>query len=455
MTTASSRDGAPADGWAAAPVTPLTATALAVANMIGIGVFTSLGYQVRDLPSGFTLLALWAVGGIVALCGGLSYAELASAFPRSGGEYNLLSKIYHRAVGFLAGWLSATVGFSAPTALAAMAFSGYLAAVWPAAPQLACALAVVWIVALVQLLGTERASAFQNVSTFVKVALIVAFIAAATVYGSWQPLSFAPSAQDVGLIASPAFAIGLAFVMYSYAGWNAVTYIAGEVQNPQRTLPLSVVVAVALVTLLYVGLNAVFLLTTPVDRLAGQVSVASVAGEHIFGNIGGRIVGAVICIGLVSSISAMMWLGPRVTMTMGEDFRLLAAFARRTKSGVPVVAILFQLAVVTLLLLTQSFESIVEFIQFSLTISSFLAVLGVIVLRFTQPALPRPYKVWGYPLTPLLFLAVSLFMMINLLIERPAQSLAGAGMMLSGLLVYGIASKSTAGDPEGSHDRNP
>jgi APA family basic amino acid/polyamine antiporter len=455
MTTASSRDSAPADGWAAAPVTPLTATALAVANMIGIGVFTSLGYQVRDLPSGFTLLTLWVVGGIVALCGGLSYAELATAFPRSGGEYNLLSKIYHRAVGFLAGWLSATVGFSAPTALAAMAFSSYLAAVWPAAPQLACELAVVWIVALVQLLGTQRASVFQNASTFIKVALIVAFIAVAAVYGSWQPLSFAPSAQDVRLITSPAFAVGLAFVMYSYAGWNAVTYITGEVQHPQRTLPLSVVVAVALVTLLYVGLNALFLLTTPVDRLAGQVSVASVAGEYIFGDIGGRIVGAVICIGLVSSISAMMWLGPRVTMTMGEDFRLLSAFARRTKSGVPAVAILFQLAVVTLLLLTQSFESIVEFIQFSLTISSFLAVLGVIVLRFTQPALPRPYKVWGYPVTPLLFLTVSLFMMVNLLIERPKQSLAGVGMMLSGLVIYGIARRRTAGDPEGNHDRNP
>jgi APA family basic amino acid/polyamine antiporter len=234
--------------------------------------------------------------------------------------------------------------------------------------------------------------------------------------------------------------------MYSYAGWNAVTYIAGEVRDPRRTLPVSIVAAVVLVTLLYVGLNAVFLCTTPIDQLAGQVRVAVVAGQHIFGETGGRIVGAVICIGLVSSISAMMWLGPRVTMTMGEDFRLLSAFARRTRDGVPATAILFQLSVVTLLLLTQSFESIVEFIQFSLTISSFLTVLGVIVLRFTQPSLPRPYKVWGYPLTPLVFLAVSLFMMINLLIERPAQSLAGVGIMLSGLLIYGISLRKAGGD---------
>jgi len=229
--------------------------------------------------------------------------------------------------------------------------------------------------------------------------------------------------------------------MYSYAGWNAVTYIAGEVHDPRRTVPLSVIVAVAVVTLLYVGLNAVFLYTTPIDQLAGQIRVAAIAGQHIFGATGARIVDAVICVGLISSISAMMWLGPRVTMTMGEDFRLLSAFARKTRGGAPATAILSQVAVVTALLLTQSFESIVEFIQFSLTISSFLTVLGVIVLRFTQPALPRPYKVWGYPVTPLLFLAVSLFMMVNLVLERPAQSLGGVIIMLSGLLVYAVSAR--------------
>jgi len=447
MTIRSSGNGAPVnEPVPAAPVTPLTAIALAVANMIGIGVFTSLGFQVKDLPSGFALLMLWVVGGVLALCGGLSYAELATAFPRSGGEYNLLSRIYHRAVGFLAGWLSATVGFAAPTALAAMAFSEYFAGVWPGAPQVVLAVAIVWVIALVHLWGTERASGFQNVSTFLKVALIVVFGVAAFALGSPQQISFAPTAADVGHLASPAFAVGLAYVMYAYAGWNAVTYVTGEVRNPERTLPFSVVVAVAVVAALYVGLNAAFLYTTPIDEMAGKIKVAVIAGQHVFGETGGRIVGAVICIGLVSSISAMMWLGPRVTMVMGEDFRLLSAFARKTRNGVPAVAILFQLAVVTLLLLTQSFGSIVEFIQFSLTISSFLTVLGVIVLRYTQPALPRPYKVWGYPMTPLLFLAVSLFMMINLLIEKPAQSLAGVVVMLSGLLVYAVSLRYARGD---------
>jgi APA family basic amino acid/polyamine antiporter len=305
-------------------------------------------------------------------------------------------------------------------------------------------MAVVWIIALVHLLGMEGASAFQNVSTLFKVVLVVCLIAAAIVYGQPQPLSFAPAPADVQLIASPAFAVSLAYVMYSYTGWNAVTYIAGEVKNPRRTVPLSVIAAVALVTVLYVALNAAFLYTTPIESMAGQIRVAAIAGQHIFGTTGARIVDAVICVGLVSSISAMMWLGPRVTMAMGEDYRLLSPFASKTRSGVPANAVVFQLFVVTLLLLTQRFEAIVEFIQFSLTISSFLTVLGVIVLRFTQPELPRPYKVWGYPITPLLFLAVSLFMMTNLVLERPLQSLAGIGIMLSGLLVYAISTRRIA-----------
>jgi APA family basic amino acid/polyamine antiporter len=435
----SGSDATDARDTAAAPVTPVTAVTIAVANMIGIGVFTSLGFQVRDLPSGFALLMLWVVGGVVALCGALSYAELATAFPRSGGEYNLLSRIYHRAVGFLAGWVSATVGFSAPTALAAMAFGVYCARVVPGVPPVVYALALVWWVSLVHLRGVERATRFQNVSTFIKVALIVVFIVAAFALGGPLSISFAPSGDDAAHLVSPAFAVGLAFVMYSYAGWNAVTYIAGEVRDPSSTLPRSALAAVIIVMLLYVGLNAAFLYSTHVDRLAGQIDVAVVAGQNIFGDVGGRIVGALICIGLVSTISAMMWIGPRVTMVMGEDFRLLSAFARKTQNGVPAAAVLLQLGLVTVLLLTQTFESILEFIQFSLTISSFLVVLGVIVLRFTQPALPRPYRVWGYPATPLVFLAVSLFMMINLAMHRPMQSLAGVIIMLTGLLVYGLS----------------
>jgi APA family basic amino acid/polyamine antiporter len=318
---APANDGATAASSGAGSVTLVTATALAVADMVGIGVFTSLGFQVKDLPSGFSLVLLWTVGGVMALCGALSYAELAAAFPRSGGEYNFLSRIYHQAVGFLAGWVSATVGFAAPVALAAMAFGQYLTGVVPGAPPLLMAVLVVWLVTAVQLAGIQQAATFQNVTTLLKVALILLFIVAGFALGERQPVSFVPSAADFGYVLSAPFFISLFYVMYSYAGWNAATYIAGEIRDPRRDLPLSMLIAVATVTLLYVALNAVFLYTTPIAKLAGQVDVGLVAGKQIFGDAGGRMVGALICIGLVSAVSAMMWIGPRVTMAMGEDLR--------------------------------------------------------------------------------------------------------------------------------------
>src|SRR5262245_15389570 len=379
-----------------AKVSTATATAIAVADMIGIGVFTSLGFQVREISTGFSLLMLWIVGGLTALCGAISYAELATALPRSGGEYNFLSRIYHPALGFLAGWVSATVGFAAPTALAAMAFGVYFEGVLAGIPPLALGLGVIWIVALVHLIGIQHGSTFQNVSTAIKVVLIVAFIVAGFTVGSPQPISFAPSARDLDHLFSAPFAISLVFVMYSYSGWNAATYIVNEVREPERSLPFSLLAATLIVLVLSVLLNAVFLYTTPIQSMAGQLDVAVIASKHIFNEAGTRIVSLLICIGLISSVSAMMWIGPRVTMTMGEDISALRFFARTTQAGVPRAAILFQLAMSSVLLLTQTFEAVLDFIQFTLTACTFLAVLGVIVLRRTQRLLPRPLLVWGF-----------------------------------------------------------
>jgi len=417
-------------------VSMLTATAIVVADMVGVGVFTSLGFQVQAIPSGFSLLLLWVIGGAVALCGVFSYGELAAMFPRSSGEYNFLRQTYHPAVGFLAGWLSATVGFAAPVALAAMAFGQYAKAIVPGAPPLALGLGVVWIVSLVGLRSLRQSSAFQMIWTILKVTLILALLVAGFVLAKPQPISFAPSAADPSLVISAPFAISLVFVMYSYSGWNAATYIAGEMRDPQRSLPRSLLVGTSIVIVLYVALNALFLYATPIAELAGQIDVAVIAGKHIFGDLGGRIVGALICIGLVSSISAMMWIGPRVTTVMGEDMPILRVFARRSRSGVPTTAILFQLVVATLMLFTQSFEAVLDFIQFSLLACSFLAVLGVIKLRITRPELPRPYRAWGYPVTPLVFLSVTAFMMYYLVTQRPVQSLIGVLIMASGLAVY-------------------
>jgi APA family basic amino acid/polyamine antiporter len=422
-------------------VSVVVAIAIVVADMVGVGVFTSLGFQVTGIPSGFSILLLWTVGGVVALCGVFSYGELGAMFPRSSGEYNFLGRAFHPAFGFVAGWVSATVGFAAPVALAAMAFGEYGKSVLPSAPPMALAIGVVWLVSLVQLTGVRHSSTFQLVATILKVVLIVAFLVAGFVIATPQPVSFVPSSSDFSHIVAAPFAISLVFVMYSFSGWNAATYIIGEMHQPERNVPRAMLAGTLIVLVLYVALNAVFLHTAPIDKLAGQLDVARVAGSYIFGETGGRIVSAMICIGLISSISAMMWIGPRVMMTMGEDIPVLRPFARRSSGGAPAYAILFQLTVASLMLFTRSFEAVLDFIQFALLFCSFFTVLGVVKLRITHPELPRPYRAWGYPVTPAVFLLVTGFMMYYLLTERPLQSVLGILIMMSGLLIYAVFRK--------------
>lgn len=412
--------------------------------MVGTGVFTSLGFQVGDFtkwlgggfPSGFAILVLWLVGGVCAFCGSLSYAELAAALPRSGGEYHFLSKIYHPAIGFLAGWMSASVGFAAPVALAAMAFGRYFASVCPGIPAQVPSLVVVALVTAVHLRGGGFGSLFQNTATSLKVLLILALIGAGMCAGDAQPVSFLPKMGDGKLLTSAPFAISLVYVMYAYSGWNASTYIVSEMRDPARDIPRSVALGTLFVIALYVGLNAVFLLAAPMSELAGKLEVGQVAAAHIFGSTGGRLMAGLICAGLISSLSAMTWVGPRVAMSMGEDCRPLRFLARKTPGGIPVTAILAQSSIAAALLLSATFDAVLNYIQFSLTFCSFLTVAGVFVLRFRQPDLPRPYRTWGYPVTPLIFLAVSAWMMWHLLLSHPRESLGGLATMLLGLVIY-------------------
>jgi APA family basic amino acid/polyamine antiporter len=431
-------------------ITLLTATCIVVANMIGTGIFTSLGFQVGDLTTGFSILTLWFVGGICALSGALSYAELGAALPRSGGEYHLLGVIYHPALGFLAGWVSATVGFPAPIALAAIAFGQYFVKILPAMPSLVLghwtlppekylALAVILIATLFLLRDVRLGSAFQNTSTLLKVGLVLVVIGAGFFLTKTQPISFLPAAGDGKLIMSAPFAVSLVYVMYSYSGWNASIYLAGEVRDPARVIPRSVILGTVIVMFLYLAVNGAFLLSTPLSEMAGKLEVGLIAGNHLFGASGGKIMAGLICAGLISAISAMIWIGARVTMVMGEDMRLLRPLARCTKHGVPTTATLVQFGIAAILILSSTFSMVATYVLFSLQICSFLVVLGLIVLRFTQPHLHRPYKTWGYPVTPLVFLFISAWMLVHILRENPKESLLGLGMMALGLILYAIS----------------
>ena len=435
---ASSRTAAPVN-LPAGPrtrVSLLAAVSVVVANMVGTGVFTSLGFQVVSLSSGFVLLLLWVVGGICAFCGALAYAELGAAFPRSGGEYALLGRVFSRPAGFLAGWISMIAGFPAAVALSAIAFGRYLHGLFPSLPPQATGIAMLLAVTAVHWSGLRLGSRFQVTTTLMNVATIVVIVAAGLFVPWHGTVSFAPTREDLGTLFEAPFAISLVFVMFTYSGWNAATYISGEVARPERNVPRAVAIGTGVVFVLYLALNAFFLLSTPRDAMKGQVEVALVVARTAFGPFGGSVMGLVIAVLLVSSVSSMVWAGSRVTVAVGEDFPRLAILSKRSEGGAPRPAIALQTLVTLLMVATGTFESVLIFLQFTLLLCSFVTVLGVYVLRRREPDLPRPYRTWGYPVTPALFMACSLWMMAFVALQKPTESILGLLSLLVGVLAY-------------------
>jgi APA family basic amino acid/polyamine antiporter len=394
-------------------------------------------------PNVFPIIFLWITGGILALCGALCYAELATALPESGGEYHFLSRIYHPSLGFCAGLCSVLVGFAAPCAINALLFATYLK---DAIPQIAeycprwgehlIAIALVSGLTFAHLRSLSFTGLLQSSAMFITVSLITVFICAGFIFPDPQPVHFLPQAGDGAVLLGGTFWSCLVYVMYAYSGWNAATYIAGEVKDPAKTLPKALVYGTIFVMVIYVVLNAVFLYSTPLDVLSKNQEIAHEAGKRIFhSEYGARFVSGLMCIGLAANISAMVWIGSRVSQAIGNHFPILQILARTSETRVPWMALLIQLGIVLFLLAPHLYNTapadpadasnyvtlfggrvymvyddpgdIVKYVQCVLILCSTLTVFGVIVLRFTDPDLPRPYKAFGYPLTPLLFTAIS------------------------------------------------
>ena len=418
------------------------ATAVVVGNMIGVGVFTALGFQVADLPSGFAIAVLWLAGGLVAFCGAVCYAELVAMFPRSGGEYHLLGTALHPLPGFLSGWTSIIAGFPAPVALAAAAFGSYFSGSVLNLDATTLGIGIIIVVTAVHLINVTLSSRFQSIATLGKVLLIAVLIVAGFSVGEPQPVHFLPkSAADWNVIGSSGFAIALMWVHYSYEGWNGAAYIAGEVRDPQRNVPLALLSGTGIVTLLYVGINAAFLYAAPMSELAGNKEVGLVAAQHIFGEQGGRAMGAMISLGLISAISAMTWAGPRVSARMGEDYTLLRLLARRSSTGVPVVATLAQSALAIVILVSARFEQILMYVEAMLLLSSTATVGSLVWLRIRRPDLDRPYRAFGYPITPIVFVAITSYTLYWAAQRHPAESLMGVLFLVAGGGVYAACLK--------------
>ena len=428
--------------------TPKTATAIIIANMVGTGVFTSLGFQLLDINSVFALLMLWVIGGVAAFCGAVSYAELGAAFPRSGGEYNFLGRVYHPAAGFVSGWVSATIGFAAPIAAVALAFAKYSGAAlpweWSAGTEKFVAIALVLTLTFIHCLTRALSAGLQDSFTLIKIILIIGFCGAAFfLTPNPQSLTILPQASDGAIMTSASYAVALIYVSYAYTGWNAATYISGELASPQKSLPKILIVGTLVVTALYVMLNAAFLYAAPMADMKGEVEIGYIAAQNIFGENGARIAGAMLALLLISSVSAMTISGPRALQVLGEDIKTFRWFSRINGSGLPYNAIIFQSLVAITFIMTASFKTIIIFAGSMLAFNSFLTVMGLFVLRYKHKAIERPYAAFAYPVTPLLYLVITGFTLVFVIQDNPVSAWVGLGVIGFGLALYAITRNKT------------
>lgn len=443
----------------------LTVTAaIVVANMIGVGVFTSTGFQANSLHDPMTILLAWVVGGVLALCGAAAFAELGSMMPRAGGEYVYLREAYHPAVGFMSGWVSLTAGFSAPIAASSIAFATYLGILFPAiqgapwgtvdvgfgtivfGPQQAVSIGLILAVTALHSFDTKVGGWVQAVFTAIKVLLIALLILGGLVFGTGDWSNLAAQSGGLANVGTTAFATSLMYVSFAYSGWNAAAYIANEVERPERTLPRALLLGTGTVMVLYVLLNLVFLYAVPTSVLAGPtdsfapvIEVGDVAARALFGDSAGQLVSSVIAIALVSSVSAMIMAGPRVYAAMATDRALPRQLARHNVRGVPVVAVVTQGVIASLFVLVGDLGSLIRFVGFSLAIFAALTVGAVFILR--ARGLRAAYRTWGYPLTPIAFIALSAWIAYSQIRSQPKESAIVGGVLVVGALLYLVMSR--------------
>lgn len=417
--------------------------------MIGTGVFTSTGYQAASLHDPATIVIAWVIGGIAALCGAACYAELGSMMPKAGGEYVYLREAYHPIFGFMSGWVSLTAGFSAPIAAASIAFAKYVAAIVGPAHSVDGTAAVAglgdteqkWI-AIALILAVTALHAFdakwggriQAAFTALKVVLIVVFIGAGLMVGHGDWSHFASQGGGLANIGTKQFAIALMYVSFAYSGWNAAAYIAGEVEHPQRNLPRALLVGTGTVMALYVLLNVIYFYALPSPQLENVGEVGAVTAIQLFGNAAGILLSSLIALALVSAVSAMVMAGPRVYASMAADGALPRVLAWHSDRGVPSVAVAAQGVLAILFVQFATLPQLVEFVGFVLAASAALTVAGLFVMR--KRGVSSPYRAWGYPVTPLVFIALSLWVVYVQVAAHPMASVLVAGVIALVALVY-------------------
>jgi APA family basic amino acid/polyamine antiporter len=432
-------------------------TNIVIANMIGAGIFTTSGLLMKDLHHPVVMLGLWLTGGLVAFCGALSYGELGAAFPHAGGEYAFLSRLYHPVLGFLSGWVSFFVGFSAPIAASAIGFSEYLTRAFPgllhpglfggaaeaAVMKKLYAILIIAAFTFLHTRGLEAGARVQNALTGLKILLIVGLVAAgfAVGKGSFSHLAAAaPFRFDFAGIKT--MGLALMWIMFAYSGWNASAYVGSEVRDPSRNLPRSLLLGTGVVALLYLALNLFYIYAIAPADMEGVISIGGLAAGNLFGPSAETVLSLFISFALFSSLSAYLILGPRVYYSMARDGIFFKSIAYvDPKCSVPTRSIVLQGGIAAVMVLFGTFDQLLTYMGFSLGIFPLLAVLGVFKLRRTgRSAVRLP----GFPVAPAVYIVVGTAILVLAFLQRPVESLVAIGTALAGIPVYGLFRRAAA-----------
>ena len=434
---------------------PLDAAALIVSNVIGGGILFTPPQIAAAVPAALPFLSTWAAGGLLAFAGAMAYAELAALRPRAGGEYVYLREAFGRLAAFLSGWTSFIAGFSGAIASSAVILASYLGRFFPGAgnstpflsvpiipgtltfsvsPQTVVALAAIYGMAWVHLRGVGPGRLVGNILATLKVSALLLFIA----FGFSLGQGSAANLTQGGDVVLKGWLLALIPVMFTYSGWNAASYVAEEVRDPGRNVPRALALGTGAVVVLYLLLNALYIYVIPVDQLAKvQGSMLDLIADRLLGQTAGNIMAIVSIVSLLASISAMTFAGPRVYFAMGRDgvfFKQAASVHPRYKT--PVVSILAQATWSSLLVLTAGADALVTYTGFAIVLFSGVAVVALFVLRAREPNAERPFRAWGYPVAPGIYVIASALILLNGLVSDPKTTGYGATVILLGIPLF-------------------
>jgi len=417
------------------------ATALVIGCVVGVGIFRMAAPVAEHLPSVALIMAVWVLGGVLAFCGALCFAELGAAYPKSGGDYIYITRAYGPAAGFLFGWTKLFVERIATLAILGVVFAEYLGFLVPYGAFGTRWVAVAAIAALsaVNVVGIQVGKEVQNLLTLLKLLALGGIV----ILGLWGTQTIFPPAQPVlpqtiepGTLR--ALGLALVFVIWTYGGWNEVNYVAEEVKNPQKTLPWAILGGVALITLLYLAVNAIYLYYVPLNQMPQTPLVAAEVMRRIVGPVGGVLTSLAVALSAFGALNGEILTGGRIAMAIGRDHPIFSKLAQvHSKFSTPALALGFNAAGAMVLVWVGTFEQLVTYSTVILSIFFAMTALAVPLLRKQDPDTPRPYRVWGYPFTLILFIGAMVLFVVNVVWMQPKEALWGLGLLLVGVPLYG------------------